>query len=59
MPVLIQTDVIPTGMPLIHNMMLKLHLWAFTDLKTLDVALHGLSTVRFKENATLLDTILN
>ena len=59
MPVLIQTDIRPIGMPHIHNMICKLHLSAFTDQKTLDVALYGPSIVRFKEMATLLDAILN
>ena len=59
MQVLIQTDIRPIGMPLIHSMIQNLHVWAFTDQKTLDVAPSGPCTVRFKEMATLLDTILN
>ena len=59
MPVLIQTDIRLIGMPLIHSMIHKLHLWALTDQKTHDVALIGPSTVWLKEMATLLDAILN
>ena len=46
MPVLIQTDIRPIGMPLTNNMIHKLHVWAFTDQKTLDVVLYGPSTAK-------------
>ena len=46
MPVLIQTDIRPIGMPLTNNMTHKLHVWTFTDQKALDVKLNGPSTAK-------------
>ena len=46
MPVLIQTDIRPIGVPLTNNMIHKLHVWALTDQKTLDVVHYGPSTAK-------------